>query len=317
MTDSTLLIYIPTYNRYERLCEQLDLIIPHLNTYPVDIIISNNASTDDRYKDLKEKYLNEKITFIDNPTNLGANPNIFNGFLYALIYDYVWILSDDDTITPTAIPSIMRRLDGQLDLIYIKLRTTSEHTELYSINDLLDNLKYGLGLISCAVIRTSAIKSSVKVGYEYISSGFPHLAILFNACINNKHLSVLEYPYTLILKTKAMDPPAESKHTYAQSIYGYITLADFIKNDKRRFDFIHEYLTKDFNLWSVVEFKQKYPERYKNMKGYILIRSPFLFCEFMIGCFLMSLLMFIWDNVSLHNRKRLKAIIYPCDYTKI
>ncbi len=311
MTTPTLLIYIPSYNRYDRLCEQLELITPHLDNYPISVIINNNASIDSRYKDLKIKYPHPNITINHNIANLGANPNILNGYVISLPYDYVWVLSDDDTITLNAIPEIMSRLSCNVDLFYFRLDNSNEKQDRYLMEDLLDNMNHGLGLISCAILRTATIRDSVKYGYEYLTTGFPHLAIMFSACNENKSLSVLEVPATLILKNKIRDQPVESKLAYVHSIFGFINLVDLIKNNDRKHKFIYDWIISDFNLWSIVEYKYIFPERYRNLKGFVFMQSPLLFIYFMLVCTIMSALIFIWNHVSLPNRKRLKSLIYP------
>lgn len=302
----SLLVYIPTYNRYERLCEQLDLILPHMDNYNVSVIVSNNASTDEKYAGLQDNYHHSKITIINNKINFGGNPNIFNGFVYGLNYDYLWILSDDDTITPDAIPKIMDRLDNKNDMIYL-IDCGNDIYITYDQNRFLNNMKYGLGLISCVIYKTSTIKDHITVGYEYFNSGFPHLSVIFSVS-QHKWLRVIEYPKEIIFKNKAMDPPVDKK-AYVPAIYGFITLADFIKDKKRKYNFIRGYIIHDFNMWSVVEYKYKYPEKYNNMGGYILAHSLRLYAYFVGTGIIMSVMHFVWDNLSVDRREYIKTVV--------
>ena len=104
MLDSNplLSICIPTYNRRQYLQECLDSIITQdeFNIQEIEIVISDNASTDDTTILVQEytgKYPN--IIYHRNTENIGADRNVIK-VLWYWSGRFLWLLSDDDIILP-------------------------------------------------------------------------------------------------------------------------------------------------------------------------------------------------------------------------
>lgn len=108
----TLTICIPTYNRINSLKECLVNLEKQKFTKNVQVIISDNASTDGTQAFVK-KYISSapfRISYLRNTKNLGFDQNVLN--LYqAATTDYVWFLSDDDTMLPNSLSHIWRLLN--------------------------------------------------------------------------------------------------------------------------------------------------------------------------------------------------------------
>jgi hypothetical protein len=275
--SASLLIYIPTYNRFDRLCEQIDQIYPFLNKYPINILVSNNSSSDERYMSLKNRYPDEKVSIITNPVNIGANPNITNGFLYSADYDFLWILSDDDIILGLSIDKIMDLLDKNVDIVYFMMKDIAPGVMECRISDIVAILNFGLGLVSAVIYRSKTLIPDVRFGYEYITSGFPHLAILFASCDRKGSLKVFHYPYDEIFLKKKPDPPVESD-TYHFSTYGFVHLSDFISERKTKLGFIKMWIIDI--LPTALSLRKSNRTKYANLKGYIFAQSKWLFFYF-------------------------------------
>jgi Glycosyl transferase family 2 len=275
--SASLLIYIPTYNRFDRLCEQIDQLYPFLNKYPINILVSNNSSSDERYIGLKDRYPDEKISIITNPVNIGANPNITNGFLYSADYDFLWILSDDDTILGHSIVKIMDLLDKNIDIIYFMMKEIKPGVRECRMSDILEILNFGLGLVSAVIYRSKAVIPDMRIGYEYISSGFPHLAILFASCERKGSLKVFQFHYDEIFLKKKPDPPVESD-TYNLSIYGFVHLSDFISERKTKLGFIKMWIIDILPI--AISLRKSNRTKYVNLKAYIFAQSKWLFFYF-------------------------------------
>ena len=84
MSKKTLTIYIPTYNRYDLLIQQLDVIYSSSKIEELNVIVSDNFSNDERYIDLDKRYNYENFIYKRNPFNVGADANIVNGFFLSI-----------------------------------------------------------------------------------------------------------------------------------------------------------------------------------------------------------------------------------------
>ena len=88
---------IVTYNRKELLARNLDSLIKQ--TYPLDILVYDNASTDGTKVFLEERgYLDkENVIFIQGDKNRGGAGGFCNGEKEAVKrgYDFLWLMDDD------------------------------------------------------------------------------------------------------------------------------------------------------------------------------------------------------------------------------
>ena len=125
MTNNPLLtIAIPTYNRAQLLRLCLDRIIhqAQASTEEIEIIVSNNASTDNT-KEVALSYLGiyPSLKYSENAKNYGSDFNIAKCFRLARA-DYVWIFSDDDLLLPRAIERMIPLLKrGNLGIIALSV----------------------------------------------------------------------------------------------------------------------------------------------------------------------------------------------------
>ena len=119
-----LTISIPSYNGASTLEETLDSVTSQLE-YGVDILISDNASTDVT-ADIVRKYqaTYPQIRYRRNDKNLGMGPN-FNLAVQHAQGEYVWLFSDDDTMVPGAIRTVLSVINShrQLAAIYVNWST--------------------------------------------------------------------------------------------------------------------------------------------------------------------------------------------------
>ena len=108
MRSNRLGIYIPTYNRPEKLEECLRSMIPQLKKYGFPVFISDNSRGDETeilIKQLKEEYAD--IYYKKNDSGLG---NTYAANLVSLLSmvntGFVWLFGDDDLIKEGAIDRI-------------------------------------------------------------------------------------------------------------------------------------------------------------------------------------------------------------------
>ena len=113
-TGSPLLtISIPTWNRAPYLAinlEQLERQWPDVPAGTVELIVSNNASTDDTDKVVKDAIKRGMpIRYVANPENIGADANITQCFTMAT-GNYVIFFGDDDVIIDGGLALLVNRL---------------------------------------------------------------------------------------------------------------------------------------------------------------------------------------------------------------
>jgi abequosyltransferase len=112
-SDSLVLsLCIPTYNRLPLLTEALSAVIDQIDDKiapVVEILISNNASTDKTEEYVKElisthPYL--QIIYFCNKENIGADANIYQVTRQAK-GEWIYILSDDDILLPGGLAKLL------------------------------------------------------------------------------------------------------------------------------------------------------------------------------------------------------------------
>lgn len=114
MNSPILSICIPTYNRDEFIIKSLNSVLPQI-TEQVEIVISNNGSTDNT-KSQVEAFIKEhpeiSITLVNQETNLGFDKNVL-AVVAAARGEYCWLISDDDTILPNGIETLLNLISSQ------------------------------------------------------------------------------------------------------------------------------------------------------------------------------------------------------------
>jgi abequosyltransferase len=111
VVKTKLSIAIPIYNGELTLAETLDSIINQLSGTDVEIVISDNASTDNTKNIISEyKKIYSHISYYANETNLGPDMN-FNLAVKRSNGEYVWLFSDDDIMREGAIKAVLNVLN--------------------------------------------------------------------------------------------------------------------------------------------------------------------------------------------------------------
>jgi abequosyltransferase len=114
-------ICIPTFNRYKYLLKNLNIIndiLMDLNISEyVEVIVSNNHSSDQTYTLSDFKFSSEKIlySFISNDENIGPEQNILS-LLGRSKSKYVMLLGDDDYLTIEYVREVLNVLRSELNV---------------------------------------------------------------------------------------------------------------------------------------------------------------------------------------------------------
>lgn len=166
MDDQVLLsICIPTYNRCDLLRENLIRLVRQVDEVlesKVEILVSNNSSTDETDKMVKALICDGKqIIYNKNKENLGPDKNFLKCIDLAR-GEYVWILGDDDYLKDGAIKKVISILqNNQLGLLHIQ--TGDQNNDLIcnvynSQEDFLKDVSFWLTYISGNIFNKKYIR---------------------------------------------------------------------------------------------------------------------------------------------------------------
>jgi len=133
-------ICIPTYNRAKNLKKNLELlnnqIVDSGLLNKVEVIVSNNGSTDDTAQVLSSFDGSMKLTAICQSTNIGAERNIL-AVLKASTADFVMLLGDDDYLEPSYIKDCVNAIEKYPQLGCL----VANYCDYYPENDKLGALR--------------------------------------------------------------------------------------------------------------------------------------------------------------------------------
>jgi glycosyltransferase involved in cell wall biosynthesis len=133
-------ICIPTFNRADYLRDALKYLLPAVNNMNdiVELIISDNCSTDGTDELLKELPKSPWIHCARNKTNEGPLRNFLSCVNLAK-GEYIWFVGDDDVIRPEGLTHLLQVLKDHRDIDYFIVNaitiTTDQRNYLSSILD--------------------------------------------------------------------------------------------------------------------------------------------------------------------------------------
>ncbi|WP_406656582.1 glycosyltransferase family 2 protein [Methanolobus sp. ZRKC2] len=271
----SLLIYIPSFNRFELLLKKIKVLSPQVDGVRTRLVISDNCSTDNRYLELNDFVDSSKVDTIRRNSNKGIAGNILHAF-DEKFGDFVWILSDDDDVFPDSVEKITDSLDYDCDLIYLRSNIKGEKN-IKSIDSVTTKKEFftlfsGLsmtGLISSNVYNKSKINESTHIGYLFCSNLFPHTAMFLNQISDQNSILI-----------KIIDDVVKwhfGEITYSSSYFrawvSYLDLVEIVE-EKYRYKFIKKFLFdwaythyipvcyNSNNLLKYIYYSLKYPKSF-------------------------------------------------------
>lgn len=198
METHLLSIYIPTYNRRNCVYNQVKFFVNEMKGLEeyVEIVVSNNACTDDTHEAILSLIHNENFSYYCNDKNLGIVGNAYKSLDYTT-GKYIWIVGDDDIFEHGVVKRVIDLLKHKksinflflnYDTIYGKSLISPEgYTgEFGYINDVwnminLDFYKRSIPMLftSCIIHKRSTLKKTVQLlpldnfldyGWSYIAA---------------------------------------------------------------------------------------------------------------------------------------------------
>lgn len=117
-------ICIPTYNRsqYLKSCIESIAVSTRGQWNEIELIVSDNASTDDTPLIVEEMAAKYPIVYHRNAVNIGGENNFYAAATYATA-EHVWIFSDDDEFCPSTITEVLKLVRQDFDLVVLNFST--------------------------------------------------------------------------------------------------------------------------------------------------------------------------------------------------
>lgn len=167
-TEQPLLtIAVPTYNRVRCLERALNHIILYTQNYPVEILVSDNASTDGTTAFMSDFMKDHpQVRYYRKSVNTGFGGN-FSNCMNLAHGKYLLLHSDDDVLLPGSVEAIMMALQEQPVFVYLQsMMMGSEQQQATGANFLiftnknafLDHIGIMLTFISAMVFRVEYIR---------------------------------------------------------------------------------------------------------------------------------------------------------------
>lgn len=120
-------IYIPTYNRVSLLEKQLVYLIEETAAFSdeIEIVISDNASTDGTRDMVKRVIKDTRIRYYRNDVNEGIVANAYKAVAMTR-GEYLWTLSDDDILRKGTVDHVISILKTYPDISFLFLNYTKD-----------------------------------------------------------------------------------------------------------------------------------------------------------------------------------------------
>lgn len=185
-----LTIAIPTYNRPERILEQVTGLIPQI-TDEVRLIVQDNLS-ERPVESLFGDDIKKKCTFLRNKYNIGADANIAKCFE---LCESPWllVLGDDDPVEDFAVATILEDIKnsepGRIFICYDwKQRYVAHGLDGFLAH--CDNRYWCLFWMSGNVYQLPLLKEYLHQYFYSISTMQPGIVLLVNALANHPEYSI-------------------------------------------------------------------------------------------------------------------------------
>jgi len=187
----SLTIAIPTYNRNNKLFENLEKVLPLVENEK--IVIVDNCSdipVEETLRPLLKQFPGIDIKIFRNKTNVGLLANFLRCFEYCET-EWMWLLSDDDTPYTNCLQIIRRDIKAHADYVFINYASSMVEKDVpyalcvrdksFSTTGVVEFIRkmdsfVNVIFISSGVYNIKKVLPGLKIGYTYSFSLAPHIA---------------------------------------------------------------------------------------------------------------------------------------------
>ena len=195
-----LTIAIPTYNRAAKLRAQLERLLPQLHP-EVRVCVYDNASTDDT-RQVVEPFLSKGVFYFCAGFNGGGNLNFLRCF-EGCETEWLWILSDDDQISATAVKDAVELVKGcRADFIHTSTHFCRHAAEI-GVDNVSQLLKYAtdcsLLWISAGLYRVAAFRPLLILFADSLSTWASHWVVTMGLLEREKKTALLTQTNLIVM----------------------------------------------------------------------------------------------------------------------
>lgn len=322
-------ICIPTYNREQFLGELLESILAQAKPSEVEIVVSDNASTDNTSQLIaKFQTRYSKITYAVAPQNMGPDRNYLTSV--ALAHgEYCWLMGSDDVLPPGAIAAMLCHVSSGDDIyltgrreanynlqpirdrLWLDPNEASQHFDFSQPQELLRyfNACRSLGglfsYLSSIVVKK---KSWDRIPFDesFIGSAYSHVYVLLSLVLQGCRLHYLTSP--LVVSRSGNDSFYTDWVSRALIDFnGYHQLALSLIPDTRLRAAFLGVMRREYSAMSLIKTKILAPSRHwsqlVNMAQSIYGFSPWIF--------LLATLIYPFGRVALLAKRQFKKLYVP------
>jgi glycosyltransferase involved in cell wall biosynthesis len=211
MPPPLLSLCIPTFNRAHFLDACLDSLRSTSSEVweKVDLVISDNASTDHTEEVVRKYQQQYSLHYYRNESNIGAERNFFAAAKRSAA-EYVWIFGDDDILDEGALAKVLTHLQSGCDMVVVNYSSWSKEMDrllkprglqwvgdkVYTSRDaVLLALGPHIGYISSVIVRRDILLSAAAEECErYMRCCFPHMYSIYRGLPSTCRAIYLESP---------------------------------------------------------------------------------------------------------------------------
>jgi hypothetical protein len=184
-----LTVGIPTYDRPARLAETVGRVLPQLGPADELLVLDNASPTPaaDVLAPLFARFPAVRARVVRHAVNIGGAANILRVVEEADPATWLWLLGDDDDVTPDAVAGIRATLEAHPGVLFVNFsadnhqRPTDRRTRgLAGFIAGIDSWS-NLNFMSVDVFQVAAIQPVLRRGYHFAFSMSPHVALVFAA----------------------------------------------------------------------------------------------------------------------------------------
>jgi glycosyltransferase involved in cell wall biosynthesis len=197
--EKKLSIYIPSYNRPEKLLQTLENLCEQLVSAVTIVVLDNHSEVDYKSFCLKSEpklarfVESNQLVFIRNEQNVGMSANFMKAFETCKA-EWLWMVADDDDIHSNAISNAfedIEKVESKEDVVWVKFKADCcEPKEggqyLNNLNELIDTLGVSNDYFNSFIFLTNGLyrmkyfRDEIATGYHYGNTYVPHLMMVIN-----------------------------------------------------------------------------------------------------------------------------------------
>ena len=206
--NSLLGVSIPAYKRPDQLRRCLVSVAKAASPYGVPIYVLDDSGDDtnaEAVASVRQTY--GGIRHVRNPATLGIDRNILNS-VEACECRYVWLLGEDDRLTPDAVAKVLQALAGEPAFVFANYSTVNEEVNAVlrekalpldadaeqDAAEFLARHGWAAGFIGGCVVNRALWSAAPQA--PYVGTYFAHVGVIFHS-LHGRRIHLVAQPLVL------------------------------------------------------------------------------------------------------------------------